>query len=188
MPRKGLSINEIVEAATSLVEEKGLESFSLRELASRLDIKPASLYNHVANVDEITIAVGRFALSTLYDKLHAIQPVVNYEERLLMMADAYREYALNNPELYKAIVRMPSYEDELLKEEGHSIMNELYGSLERFQLSHTEKIHFGRMYRSAMHGFVSLEMNGYFQNEPDVNESYHFLMNQIIKILQSREA
>ena len=188
MPRKGLSMDDILEKAVKLVEEKGIEKFSLRELAARLEVKPASLYNHVTNVEEITNAVGHVALSTLSEKLHSIQTDAGYDKRLLMIADAYREYALNNPELYKTIVRMPSYEDESLKEEGHSIMNELYCSLDEFPLNHTEKIHFGRSYRSAMHGFVSLEMNGYFKNEPDVKESYHFLMEQMIKALQIKEA
>ena len=65
MPRKGLSMDEIVAAATVFVEEKGLENFSLRTLGTRLGIKAASLYNHVANVDEITTAVGRIALNGL---------------------------------------------------------------------------------------------------------------------------
>lgn len=186
MPRKGLSMNEIIEAANSLVEEKGLDSFSLRELAARLGVKPASLYNHVTNADEIKNAVGRSALNALSEKLHSIQSTGNYCERLLMMADAYRDYALNNQEFYKAIVRMPSYEDESLREEGHSIMNELYESLKEFHLNKEEIIHFGRAYRSAMHGFVSLEMNGYFKNDPNVNESYHFLMNQVIKALNAK--
>ena len=64
MLRKGLSMDEIVAAATALVEEKGLENFSLRIFATRLGIKAVSLYNHVANVDEIT-GVGRIALNGL---------------------------------------------------------------------------------------------------------------------------
>lgn len=187
MPRKGLSMDEILAAATALVEEKGLENFSLRELAARLGIKPASLYNHVANVEEITTAVGHIALNTLYERLHAVPSDLDRKQRLLRMADAYRAYALQNQELYRAIVRMPSYEDELLKEKAHSIMQELYHALDGFSLSHHEKVHFGRAYRSAMHGFVSLEMNGYFQGEPDTAESYHFLMQQILSSLQPKE-
>lgn len=188
MPRKGLSMDEIVAAATALVEEKGLDSFSLRELAARLGIKPASLYNHVKSVEEITTAVGHIALNALYEQLHAVPSDLNRKQRLLHMADAYRAYALQNQELYKAIVRMPSYEDEPLKEEAHSIIQELYGALDGFSLNYAEKVHFGRAYRSSMHGFVSLEMNGYFQGAPDAEESYHFLMQQILTALRPKEA
>lgn len=58
-------MDEIVAVATALVEEKGLENFSLHILVTRLGTKAASLFNHVANVDEITTAVGRIALNVL---------------------------------------------------------------------------------------------------------------------------
>lgn len=187
MPRKGLSMNEIVNASVSLVEEKGIEKFSLREVASRLGVKPASLYNHVANVEELINAVGHVALNRLHEKLCSVEEATDHSKRLLEIADRYREYALGNQELYKAIVRMPSYEDEALMEEGYTIIKDLYHSLEGFKLDPIEKINFGRAYRSAMHGFISLEMNGYFQKEPDTKESYHFLMNQMIKALRIKE-
>ena len=183
MPRKGLTMEEIINAATSLVEEKGYDNFSLRELASRLDVKPASLYNHTSNVAQITNAVGHFALDTLCEELKKSQKGANGKEKLLNVANAYRKYALNNRELYKVIVNMPSYNDDSLLKEGRSILKELYLTLDEYNLTHEEKIHFARAYRSAMHGFVSLEMNGYFQNEPNTDESYRFMIVALINSL-----
>ncbi|HWJ78353.1 MAG TPA: helix-turn-helix domain-containing protein, partial [Niallia sp.] len=59
--KKGLTINTIIETATKLVEEKGYNNFSLRELAGRLNVKAASLYYHISGVDDITKAVGELA-------------------------------------------------------------------------------------------------------------------------------
>ena len=47
MSRKGLSRDAIVDAAAALAEEKGMENLTLRELADALNVKPASLYNHL---------------------------------------------------------------------------------------------------------------------------------------------
>lgn len=180
MSRKGLTIENIVEAATELINENGFDQFSLRELAARLNVKPASLYNHTSNVAEITLAVGRIALETLGSRLKQASVRLEGKTRLLAIADEYRKYAKENEELYKAILHLPAYEDESIKEESNNIMQHLYEALSDFELCQKEKIQFSRAYRSAMHGFVSLEMSGYFRQNVDVDESYHYLMNSLL--------
>ena len=58
MPRQGLRRERVVEAAVALIEERGAERFSMGELAKRLCVKPASLYNHVESLDALLEAVG----------------------------------------------------------------------------------------------------------------------------------
>ena len=58
MPRKGISRTDIMNMALELVIEKGYENFSVRELAAKLDIKPASLYNHIDGIEEINIYIA----------------------------------------------------------------------------------------------------------------------------------
>ena len=65
MPKKGLSSGEILEAAERLVQERGYDHFSLRELAARLEVKPASLYNHIGDIDELNTAVALKAAGAL---------------------------------------------------------------------------------------------------------------------------
>ena len=43
MARQGLTRADIIDAAIEMIESEGLHSFSLRELASRLHIKAASI-------------------------------------------------------------------------------------------------------------------------------------------------
>ena len=43
MPRQGLKTETVVKAAALLLEESGYENLTLHKLASKLNIKPASL-------------------------------------------------------------------------------------------------------------------------------------------------
>jgi AcrR family transcriptional regulator len=43
----------VLDAAVSLVDEKGLGALTMRELGQRLGVEAMSLYNHVANKDDI---------------------------------------------------------------------------------------------------------------------------------------
>ena len=51
--REPLTRERVLRAAVELADEEGLERLSMRHLASRLGVKAMSLYNHVANKDEI---------------------------------------------------------------------------------------------------------------------------------------
>ena len=47
---------EILDAAMELVQEKGPDKLSMRELARRVDYSPAGLYEYYENKDEIIVA------------------------------------------------------------------------------------------------------------------------------------
>jgi len=52
-PRTPLSRERVLGAAVLLADEGGLESLTMRELGLRLGVEAMSLYNHVANKDDL---------------------------------------------------------------------------------------------------------------------------------------
>jgi AcrR family transcriptional regulator len=52
-PRTPLSRERVVRAAVALADETGLEALSMRKLGHRLGVEAMSLYNHVANKDDL---------------------------------------------------------------------------------------------------------------------------------------
>src|SRR3970040_1134736 len=52
-PRTPLSKERVLRAAIALADEGGIEALSMRRLAKELGVEAMSLYNHVANKDEI---------------------------------------------------------------------------------------------------------------------------------------
>ena len=48
-----LTSDRVLRAAVAVADECGIESLTMRKLAERLDVKPMSLYYHVANKEEI---------------------------------------------------------------------------------------------------------------------------------------
>src|ERR1044072_5036279 len=57
VPRPRLSRGRISEAAIALADEHGLESLSMRKLGEALGVEAMSLYNHVANKDDLLDAM-----------------------------------------------------------------------------------------------------------------------------------
>src|SRR5205809_8125499 len=51
--RAPLSRDRILEAALELADEGGIEALSMRKLGQKLGVEAMSLYNHVANKDDV---------------------------------------------------------------------------------------------------------------------------------------
>lgn len=187
MPRRGLCNEEIMKAAAKLVAEKGYDNFSLRELAARLGVQPASLYNHVKGIDEINMKLGLRAAKLLNHRLSDAVSGRLPDEAFVSAAYAYRDFALQNPELYKALMRMPASDDEKILQaawESFSPMRELlfgYGADKK------ETVDLLRGLRSAMHGFVSLIEAGFMQHHETstVEESYDSIIRGFLKALKT---
>ena len=62
MPKQGLSKESVVQATIQLIEEKGIDQFSMAKLAQRLNIKTASLYNHIDSLNQLLECVGEDAV------------------------------------------------------------------------------------------------------------------------------
>jgi AcrR family transcriptional regulator len=60
-PRIPLNRDRVVQAAIELADEQGIGALSMRELARRLGVEAASLYNHVKGKDDILDGMADWA-------------------------------------------------------------------------------------------------------------------------------
>lgn len=187
--KRDLDLRAILNAAAELAEERGLENVSLLQVAERLGVKSPSLYNHVSGLQEISSGIAKLALGRLEDTLRSAAVGRSRGDALAAIAFAYRKYAKENPELYKAILRFHEYDDNgSVQEAGHAVVGILYQVMEPYGFGKEETINFVRGFRSALHGFISLEEAGFFQSaEADVDGSYEQLISHMITSLGTEE-
>lgn len=185
MAQKGLSSAHIMEEAVKLVEEKGYDRFSLRELAARLEVRPASLYNHVDGIGEINTAVAMKAADMLNRALADAVGDRERDEAFLAAARAYRSFADGNPEVYKALIRMPASGDADIRRAAFASFEPLRAVIKSYGAAERETTHFLRALRSAMHGFVELTSNGFMQRDAvPREETYELLIHGYLNVLK----
>jgi len=185
--KRGLNLQIILNAAAELAEEKGLENVSLFQVAEKLGVKSSSLYNHLNGLQELLSGVAKIAINRLEDAICNAAVGRSKEDALIAIASTYRKFAKENPELYKAILRFPTYSDSGVQEAGHALICILYQVMEPYHYDKEEMIDFVRGFRSALHGFVSLEEAGFFQNtDANVNRSYERLVSSLISTLDTK--
>ena len=190
MARKGLSKEKILVTAIRLIREKGYKEFSMRTLAAQLDIKAASLYYYFENINEILIEIG---LQTFVEfnelQERALQSGKTRQEGILALAVAYREFALANPELYKVIMTLPIVGEERIAQIIPELIRPMKQAMALYQIDEEQQMHWQRILRATVTGFVTREVAGFFVALPvDTSESYRLAIMNIIAALESLES
>jgi TetR/AcrR family transcriptional regulator, tetracycline repressor protein len=82
-----------VNAALALLDEVGLERFTMRALATRLGTYPATIYWHVGNRGEVLSAL----VEMVFDEIELAAPSTAWDEWLAYLARSYRAAMHRHP-------------------------------------------------------------------------------------------
>ena len=179
MPRAGLSTGSVVDAAVDLVDEQGWAALTLAAVASRTGVAAPSLYKHVRNLEALQQKVSARATAELAQTLTRSVAGRSGEEALRFLADAYHDYALAHPGRYPSTQRVPDPQDPAHVAAGEQAVQAVFAALRGYGLDGEEAIHATRAARSALHGFVSLEIDGGFGLPQDVRHSFERLVSML---------
>ncbi len=185
--RRGLSGQAVVDAATAVVEARGVSALTLSEVARELGIKPPSLYNHVAGLESLRRDVALRAVEDLGRRLGAAAMGRSGRAALRAIANEVRAYAATHPGLYELSAQARP-EDEEYAEASMRPVEPVIAILRGYDLDENEAIHAARTLRAALHGFVSLENMGGFGLDVDLDESFAWLVESLAEMLESSAA
>ena len=185
---KGLTRAIVVKTAKELIEEKGYAQFSMRLLAETLGVKAASLYSHIESTEALFTEVGLLALKQQKRAQMVAMKGKRREEAVYALAEAYRDFAQQHRELYRTIMEMPLGNDAVLHRAAAMIADPPMQVLADFALDETQQMHWQRILRGFMHGFIAQEEAGYFAHFPiDSHESYHLAIGCFLEGLHQAE-
>lgn len=160
----------------------------MRRLAEKLNIKAASLYTHIESMEMLFTEIG---LAALQDQKECLLGAIGEKHRdaaVKAAAESYRQFASEHIELYRLIMQMPSGNNETLKEAAAVTAEPFMKVLDDYNISESRKMHWQRVLRGIMHGFISEEQPGYFSHYPvSVNESYNIAIACAIDGLHKEE-
>lgn len=90
-----LSKELIVQTSITMIEEIGVEKFSLRKLAEKLNCEPMSIYYHLKNKDQIFDEIVDFLISSIQfesEQLPIKQQLISIAQQWRMLAKIYSNF------------------------------------------------------------------------------------------------
>ncbi len=176
MARRGLSRAAVCEAAARLADERGYDALTLGAVAAELEVRPPSLYNHVAGLPGLRRDLALRGVEEMGERLRDAAVGRAGDDALAAVAAAYRAYAHERPGLYRAFQRAPAPGDAELADAATRLLQPVLAVLAGYGLQGDAAIHAARTVRSALHGFVELERLGGFGIDLDRDRSYGWMV------------
>jgi AcrR family transcriptional regulator len=177
VPRAGLDRETVVATAAEIADAEGFDAVTLAHVATRLGVRSPSLYNHVEGRDGLLRGVALLGLDELAATLREAAIGRSGRDGLTATAEAYRAYVLAHPGRYAAgAVTAPAPGDDEHLAAATAVIDVMRGVLRGWPLDEEETIHALRAFRSAVHGFASLEAAAGFGIAVDLDASFHRLI------------
>lgn len=182
MAKKALSRELIISTAFGMVDEDGLDKFSVRSLAANLGCQASSLYNHIKNEHDILLEVAKLAAKAYVDHVEEYVKGVPLEEVTLKSADAFRVFLKEHRHLYYLMIDEDMIYDPEFAQSREIFTAPIYMILKIYGIE--DKATMDHLYvamRVITHGFATLDALGVFDHlSVDAVHSYHVLCQGII--------
>ncbi|WP_029430570.1 TetR/AcrR family transcriptional regulator [Blastococcus sp. URHD0036] len=176
MPRAGLDPDVVVRRASALIDEHGLDALTLARVAGELGVATPSLYKHVGGLDDL---IGRVAVAVTAEfaaRLGAASRGRSGRDALEAIADAYRRFAREHPGTYPLTQR--ARDTDAWTAAAADGVSAVVAALSGYGVGEGD-VHQIRFARSALHGFVDLELRGGFGLPESVDESFAVLVDAL---------
>jgi AcrR family transcriptional regulator len=168
--RAGVTADRLTRAAAELADQVGFEAVTVAALARSFGVKDASLYSHVANLQQLRERVTVLALDELADRLADAVAGATGRDALLAFATTYRSYALDHPGRYVAL------QQPLDPETAAASAAPRHGRLVRavlrgYGLADPDQTDAARLVLATVYGYLGLEAKGGFDHHPRAVET-----------------
>ncbi|GAA1199812.1 TetR/AcrR family transcriptional regulator [Prauserella alba] len=174
--------DRLVEAGLRLLESEGPESLNARKLAAEIGASTMTVYTHFGGMAGLYEALLRQAFVRFGQALAAVEHTDDAVADLLTLGLAYRDFASASPQRYRLMFGVTAPGSSIapphdLTEEGSpggipeasATFDELREAVQRAldtgRIDGDDPVAIAAQFWSMIHGFVLLEMSGYFGTE-----------------------
>lgn len=186
MSKRLLSRELIVSVAFMMIDENGVDAFSMRQLASKLSVQVSSLYNHIKNEYDLLLEVAKLSAIMYTDYIKDLVVGLSLDEATHKAGDGFRNFLKEHKHLYELLVDPRWIGDPEFDKAIEGFSQPIYVILQQYGI--TDRTEMDNLYitmRVITHGFSTLDTLGVFDNlSVDTTESYHILIQSVIDTMK----
>ena len=149
-------------------------------LASHLNVRLPSLYNHIDGLPGLKRELALFGLQEMIKSMGESVMGKAGDEAILSLAHALRTFIKEHPGLYMTTLRAPAPDDVELQAVAQELITIMLRALASYKLPDDDAIHAVRAIRSIVHGFATLENAHGFEIPLATDETFRRLINMFL--------
>ena len=175
-----LSSETLVEVAWQMMEDEGVESFSMHKLAAHFEVKTGSLYRYYKKT-ELYRAVNAYTEAKLYEAINPpLQADESPSEIIRQITIHYRDFALTHPTTYGLMYTNTIDELRPDFDTGVQAVTPFQALISNLS-GKANSLSALRGLLALMHGFVMLEIAGQLRREGSLEEAYLYTVDAYIQ-------
>lgn len=174
-----LNSDRVVAAAEKYVDAYGIKSLTLPHLATKLGVRSQSLYNYVANREDLLSQVGARMITEMRNA--ATDKIIGLSGRkaLFTLADFIRDYMRKRPVMREIIMRLHEYPDQSPMEKA---VKQFIDLVEKIRVqSGAKKFPSVHSYLGAVLGYIFFDSADLFAGDSDQKsqKDYHEMLERL---------
>jgi AcrR family transcriptional regulator len=156
---------QLLDAALALLASEGVDAITVRNVATHAGVAPAGVYSRFEGKSGLLDALLRQGFESLH-RILAAASGPSAHARLVAACEAYRAFALENPEQYqlmfdhKRVVEMSADTYEVAFDAFSELVTRVKDAQAADVVAAGTTVDLAQQIWSAIHGAVSLELNG----------------------------
>lgn len=186
MKKRNITREKIFQAAIQVIEERGLDSVTFPLIAEKLQIKTPSMYNHFKNIAVLKGGLSFYLYEKLNQQVHARIQGKSGKPAIKMFTMTIFEFAFAYPNTYPLLSDIIEITDKHTDSRGAEAYSETLRELLRaFTSDPDELLFFHRAIRSYVHGYISLNLKGFFKLSETENtyQNFEIFSEQMLQLL-----
>jgi AcrR family transcriptional regulator len=172
------STDAIVAAGRHLLEQRGVDALTMRDVASAVGVRAPSLYKRVRDRSDLVRLILEDVADELTSTLDAAASSGDPVTDARAMASAFRRFAHANPVTYTLMFASPAATPGATGRSVRSSATFLHIIAEL--VGQECALPAARMIVAWAHGFITMELAGAFRLGGDVEQAWDFGLNRIL--------
>lgn len=93
----------VIQTASDLVDQEGLNNLSLKIIAEKLNIRTPSLYNHISSMDSLLREIAHKGMGLMNEQMIQAAIGTSGDSAIKAIGTAYFKFAVAHPGVYETI-------------------------------------------------------------------------------------
>lgn len=95
--------NMVIQTASDIADKDGLNNLSLKIIAEKLAVRPPSLYNHIASLDDLLREVAHSGMKLMNEQMTQAAVGISGDRAVKSVCTAYFRFVIAHPGVYETI-------------------------------------------------------------------------------------
>ena len=178
----------VIETASQIADEQGLNSLSLKAVAEKLNVRTPSLYNHIESLDDLLREVAHKGMRSMNEQMAQAAIGKSGDTALKGVSVEYLNFIIEHPGVYETIQWATWHgtdETAQIFENYINILSKIISSY-NFPSESTEEIL--NLFTGLLHGFTTLQVRYAFSKPQKVRNELCNAVDTVLLGIRQRYA